>query len=178
MPSWWSRLPSTTRRLLAVAGAAMVVVAAFSAVMLATDGSDDSPVAAAASPTADTTPSESAEPSAEPSGLPADKDEYCPAFEAILAGGSTPDQDEEDSGVDLADLERRFADLEKKYSAAARVSPLPLRDDYRRVLAFLREGQRSVSSRDVDRITALVSNLGTLNDNMAAIEDKSAAFCD
>lgn len=124
------------------------------------------------------TPTAPGTPALDPTAQPPDKNEYCPAFEKIKAGGFESQADENADGqVDLDELERKFDELLKKYRAAERVSPVSLRDNYAEVLGFLQEGRKAVRSGDVDQLKALVSNLDTLNTSMKTIQTESGPFC-
>lgn len=182
MREWWDRLLASPRALAAV-GVSVAVVVAVAALLLVTDGGDDTPASAASSSNA---PSKGSSDSPAPTAtaskgprkvLPPDKDEYCPAFRQIQKGGLTSPGDEEDEHVDLAELSRTFDQLISRYSAAERVSPLSLRDNYAQALGYLRQGKKAVSSKDVVLLKALVVNLESLNRSMEAIQTKSATFC-
>jgi len=183
MPTWWSRLTSSPKYLAAAGGAAGVVLIAVVVTIIATGADADDPegpqtTTPTSTPSADSTTAVP-EPTLDPTAHPPDKDEYCPAFDKIKAGGFETQADENADGqVDLDELGRKFDELTQKYTAAEKVSPASLRDDYARALGFLREGKKAVESRDIELLKALVSNLDTLNESMETIETKSDPFCD
>lgn len=183
MRAWWGRLVGSPRALAAVGAGLVIVMAVVTTLVMVSGGEDTSPASAATASTASPSTSPRAtEPSAKASKAPAavlppDKDVYCPAFRRIRDGGLTRPGDDEESGVDLAELSRTFDGLISRYSAAERVSPLSLRDDYAQALGYLRQGKKATDSEDIGLLKALVANLDSLNDSMESIQAKSATFC-
>jgi len=119
---------------------------------------------------------EPASPSATPSPASTKKQSpYCRAFTRITAGGLSTSSD--DGSVDFDELSNKFADLIKKYSAAAALAPPSLDEDYAQVLVYLRQGKRAVDSRNLDQIKAMVRNLSSLNSTMENIQTESEELC-
>lgn len=185
MRAWWSRLTGSPRSLAAVGAGLVVLVATATTLVVVTGGEDAARPATASNPSpesssdgkgADDDPSTKA--SKGPNDTrPPDKDVYCPAFRQIRGGGLTTPGDDEQDGVDLAELSRTFDSLLTRYGRAERVSPLSLRDDYAQALGYLEQGKKATASNDVELLKALVVNLDSLNDSMDAIQAKSAQFC-
>lgn len=100
---------------------------------------------------------------------------YCRAYAALPAQVLMDDDD--DGGVDLAQLSRTFSALSTNYAAARDVAPVGLVSDYATVLGYLQTAQQAITSKDVDQIKIMVTNLGTLNDFMANIETTSKRLC-
>ncbi|WP_162891113.1 hypothetical protein [Aeromicrobium sp. A1-2] len=182
MRTLWDRLIGSPRAL-AAAVAGLVLVAATVVMVVAASGGPDATAAAAAAPTPESSaespgadPTEKAS-KAVPEVIPPDKDVYCPAFAQIQSGGLTTPGDNDEDGVDLAELSATFDGLITRYSKAERVAPLSLRDEYAQALGYLRQGKKATTSKDVELLKALVVNLESLNDSMDTIQGKSAQFC-
>lgn len=137
------------------------------------------------SPSVSTGVSSTAEPSGTASAAPAttgpsstspqSASPYCVAFGAIKAGGVSTGK--EGDSVDFNELSDRFDDLITKYSAAEKVAPADLKDDYARVLGYLRQSKKAVDSRNLEQIKAMVRNLSTLNATMESIQSRSERLC-
>lgn len=123
-------------------------------------------------PTVELTPSETPTPTISPTKP---DDPYCVAFAKITAGGVQTGEDGD--GVDFAELAARFTDLIGKYTAAAKLAPEELTDDYERVLGYLTQGKEAVNSRDIEELKSMVRNLDSLNDSMDSIEQASRQMC-
>lgn len=191
MPAWWSWLTSSRKRII-VAGAAVVLLVIVSVgVTWASSGQIKTPLATpSAEPTNSTSadvkkPSQSPKSEAtptptlpDPTALPPDADEYCPAFAAIKKGGPQLEgSGDEDENMNLASLSRMFDQLITKYSRAEKVAPVSLRDDYGRTLNYLRQSKAAADSGDEDLLLALATNLDSLNESMEAIVSGSERFC-
>jgi hypothetical protein len=158
----------------AAAGVAAIIVVA----VLVTRGGDD---AAPADSAADRDPASQSSPGAEPSpsddasGSSGTVSDYCTAYAAIRDGGFESDDEEE--GVDLDELSRKFNELIIKYVAASGLAPSGLRDDYGTALDYLQQGKVAVDSGEVDQVRLLVRTLPELNDTIDTIQRRSDQLC-
>ena len=111
-----------------------------------------------------------------PRGAGFDRAKYCRNWSDIA--GSTPDPTSNDEGgADLRELERTFRKLHTLYSDLADVAPADLTGAFGKVLGYLEQTQQTIKSENIDDIRIMISNLGTLNDSMAAIDSKSKQLC-
>ncbi len=142
-------------------------------------------------PTAATTPAvptaTSGTPSASGSGSPSattpaptptateTRSPYCVQFQRILDSGSESAGNEEE--LDLKGLSAKYGSLITLYSGAAKVAPASLKDDYARVLSFLKEAKTTIDDGDLQKITQIIKRLGTLNAAMDEIQRQSQSLC-
>lgn len=184
----------------AIAIGAVVVVAIGAAVAVALTGggpagqsTTPSPVPSTPSGSATPTPTSSATPTPSPSATPTpsptptptptatpsakDADAYCKAMQAILNSNTADTEPDEEGGVDYKRLSATYADLIKKYSAAAKYAPDSLREQFDAVLGYLKQAKRAVDSKDLNQIKEMVRSLSTLNDTMDAIQKTSRQIC-
>lgn len=149
----------------------------------AAQSTPSAPAATSGTPTADPSATASAaatEQSATESASPSvsgtkQETPYCVAFRAITTAGVSTSNDE--GGVDLGALSKKFTQLIKKYSAAAVLAPADLKDDYATVLKYLKQSKKAVDSRDLEQIKSMVRNLSSLNDTMTSIQTQSEQLC-
>ena len=136
-----------------------------------------SPVTSSAAPSSATpepepTPTPTPTPSATPSR---EQTPYCAAFGRITA--SSVDGGDGEGGIDYEKLSKTFATLIADYSAAAKLAPDSLADDFDKVLDYLRQAKSAVDSRGRVRLLQMVKNLSSLNDAMSAIDAESRTLC-
>lgn len=176
--------PSTKRRWIVLAGAvalALVIGGVAFALTRPAPTAGEQPTApvTSASPTAapapTLTPTSTVTSASPTASATKEQSPYCKAFARITAGGI--DAGENEGAVDFAALKKTFDQLIKNYSAAAKLAPASLEDDYAKVLAYLKQGREAVTGKDLDELKTMVKNLSKLNDAMAAIQSESQALC-
>ncbi len=136
--------------------------------------------AATPSPTPEVTESMSPTPTPTPTPKPSPSEDsrlaaYCKAFAKIESGGI--DAQAGGDGVDFDQLGKTFDTLISRYSAASKVAPAKLQEDYARVLGYLRQGRSAVKSKDLGNLKAMLDSLASLNDTMSRIQKESRAIC-
>lgn len=179
MAGGWSR-----RRWVIVAGVAVLVLA-IGAVAFAlgrpsqTAGEPPAPTTSGvATPTV--TPSQqvttSTTPTASATSTPTkEQTPYCKAFARITA--SSVETGEGEGSVDFAALKKTFDRLITLYTDAAKLAPASLADDYDKVLDYLKQGRKAVTSKDLNELKTMVRSLSKLNDTMASIQSHSTELC-
>ncbi|MBK8447436.1 MAG: hypothetical protein IPL41_12390 [Micropruina sp.] len=102
---------------------------------------------------------------------------YCQAYQRILDTAPTTEPTDEEGGADLKKLSATYAALIEKYSAAAELAPAALKDDYAKVIRYLKDFKITLDSGDWNAVRAQLRVLFQLNDAMAAIQKQSDKIC-
>ena len=102
---------------------------------------------------------------------------YCVAYQAILDSGPKGDAPDEEGGADLNKLSATYGALIEKYSAAAKLAPAQIKDDYARVLRYLKDIKITIDSGDWNAVRAQLRLLVKLNSAMDSIQNYSDKIC-
>ncbi len=87
------------------------------------------------------------------------KSPYCQAYQTILDTAPTTESSDEEGSADLKKLSATYAALITKYSAAAELAPASLKDDYAKVIRYLKDFKITVDSGDWNAVRAQLAVL-------------------
>lgn len=181
-------MPGNKRTLWWIVGGVVIALLAVGiGVAVSRNGSGhtaETPVATTESPSPTPSLSATVEPSTSetPSPLASrtsvkSKSPYCQAYQTILDTAPTTESSDEEGSADLKKLSATYAALITKYSAAAELAPASLKDDYAKVIRYLKDFKITVDSGDWNAVRAQLAVLFKINDAMDSIQKQSDKIC-